>query len=635
MLYPKACSFISKPILALHSYLYGTVLLKYTYIYIHAYINTCFVLISVKRRLVWTDCKTGSVWSTPVLCILVLTVLFCDSQWDNAQAYVVLGLLELQSALKDKEHQRELRQNAYEYFTLARQSSSSCAVALNHLANQLSFRWIALSQYKCSVQDKSHIRITCPVAGISGVEQSASKAIVAGDTLRINKKFVLWVSEISEAVADGESGLSSVVTCDVPEELLSHVPVTENGDGVPLSPITSLELKQTNLVRTLASEAYRSTGVNQVKAESCYLIGRVHHQGGKVEMAARFYEQSKMLVLSVYGLGQLLMSEQNYQEAIDMFNVVLRTHPEDKDTQAFLAMTKCLMTGEILPMDKLKEVCTGFVWEADLWILQGRERLKIPAERSSALKCLENGLACCEAQQLLVDPNLLSNIAMLHHYSGSGGGGTGTGSGQLLSMKFMRRALKTAHVHNLHLNDPATLPPPSLNIKCVDNDVFYSWSAVICHVVIGDEVSDGVEESKSNGETPTLLSGRTRHIRAVVSEDSVCADLTSLFAAGHHVLLGGDVLCEIEEVGSGAFSGVSLVPLPVGTHVSLQHKVYHRNFNTETVTMVYDYARILEDSGKTLAAQELYAEILKLHPSFLECEFAFPTPANLSPLLPS
>ncbi len=52
----------------------------------------------------------------------------------------------------------------------------------------------------------------------------------------------------------------------------------------------------------------------------------------------------------------------------------------------------------------------------------------------------------------------------------------------------------------------------------------------------------------------------------------------------------------------------------------LRTKVSLNNFVDESITYCYNFARLLEDEGHTKAASEIYVELLKRHPSFMECE---------------
>ena len=54
-------------------------------------------------------------------------------------------------------------------------------------------------------------------------------------------------------------------------------------------------------------------------------------------------------------------------------------------------------------------------------------------------------------------------------------------------------------------------------------------------------------------------------------------------------------------------------------NLSFAKKAPGINFNEKTATLCYDYAVILEENGNTNAAVEVYQELLKMHPGYIEC----------------
>jgi hypothetical protein len=57
--------------------------------------------------------------------------------------------------------------------------------------------------------------------------------------------------------------------------------------------------------------------------------------------------------------------------------------------------------------------------------------------------------------------------------------------------------------------------------------------------------------------------------------------------------------------------------------LSVKRKIPGSNFSDSSITTSYNYARILEDLGQTNAAKEVYVQLLKQHPSFIDCEWRF------------
>lgn len=97
---------------------------------------------------------------------------------------------------------------------------------------------------------------------------------------------------------------------------------------------------------------------------------------------------------------------------------------------------------------------------------------------------------------------------------------------------------------------------------------------------------------------------------------------TTVLSIGDEVLLD-TVKHTVESVEATSFQCSSPVDLkvvyPGRQQFSLRLKETLDNFTDETLTFSYNLARILEDSGSSRSAMELYVELLKTHPSFIEC----------------
>ena len=106
-----------------------------------------------------------------------------------------------------------------------------------------------------------------------------------------------------------------------------------------------------------------------------------------------------------------------------------------------------------------------------------------------------------------------------------------------------------------------------------------------------------------------------------VSDHSI--DLTKVLAAGFEIRLN-DVRLVVRSITASTVQCLNgVVPvnsLEEGALLALRVKKSLHNFNDSTVTYCYNFARLLEDSGSTNAAAEVYVGLLKRHPSFIECK---------------
>jgi hypothetical protein len=62
------------------------------------------------------------------------------------------------------------------------------------------------------------------------------------------------------------------------------------------------------------------------------------------------------------------------------------------------------------------------------------------------------------------------------------------------------------------------------------------------------------------------------------------------------------------------------LPRGDGNALELSVKVALNNVVDESLTYCFNFARLLEDEGHTAAATEVYVELLKRHPSYMECK---------------
>ncbi|VIO92177.1 TPR Domain containing protein [Brugia malayi] len=99
--------------------------------------------------------------------------------------------------------------------------------------------------------------------------------------------------------------------------------------------------KELDRVEHLAWHAFQITDNEAMRAESCYQLARSFHQRGNFEKAFQHYYQSTQFatanfVLPYFGLGQMYICREDYDNAIQCFEKVLKACPTNYDTLKIL-----------------------------------------------------------------------------------------------------------------------------------------------------------------------------------------------------------------------------------------------------------------------------------------------------------
>lgn len=610
----------------------------------------------------------------------------------NADVLVLLALLEQVSAQKDRSKRLECRAHAYEYCLLAREmetSTPSTMMAQNHMANHYFHTWKILIK---GGDSPGTVRMLIRDQWTVELEGDGKEVdIRANDPFKINSALFT----VKKVVALGSSSSLTGTTERTLISLSGKkgIDIALVGLSSDSSSFLKVEVKQYGLVQTLAADVVKKSTVNAVKAESIYIIGRLFHAQNNIASAMEYYKVAYRicpeLSLAVFGHAQIMLSKQELGLALELFEKVLLQHPDDRDTQAYVMLVKALHRRESSSLEKVREVATGFLHEVDLWLLQGQLRQTSPAEYASALRCYTHALECMEQQAadsgdgsrpggafLAETPRVLSNIAVLHHSLGrltmglefcrralvaqqqlcdfeekdaaaavtAGGGGDETALAVSASPATTATASAAASVA------PKVVNPIFKNQQF--EGVFYSWSESLCSVK-PDWTAAGWESTaaeKQNG-TPASAMICTFEMCNADGTDAE-TDIMSLVFPGCELLLQN--CSEGEEESPVLHLVVSLTPRGFTTrsHVhrtlltsaaernngatiilSVKKKIPGSNFSDSSITMSYNYARMLEDFGNTDAAKEVYVQLLKQHPSFIDCECLLTSSAlTISPL---
>lgn len=476
------------------------------------------------------------------------------------QALVMLSLLEQVYAQKDKIKRIEHRNNAYEYSILASAIDPACSNALNQVANHLFYTWQVLSCDNCDLRSESSIQL------------SLHHAVHVGDSIRINRSTDLVYMITAVNAIDDE-----------------HVEVTLNA-SIPagIMQITELETMEYSKVTKLAKDALANSNVAGTRSDSYYILGRVCYAQRNVTSAFQYYRKSidenPDMMVAWFGMAEIYLSQGDRSSALESFERVLSKNHDDKDTQAYVYLLRGLQKKEMTRIDKIREVATGFKYEADLWLVQGQLRQKDPSEFATALKCYVNALDCIEAKQLTASSVILSNVSVLHHSLGHID----------QALEFCKKALTAVEAEIVASSDVRDIPVNPVFRSSDLVDVFYTWSSAIAT--------------------------QQEELGTFTFDDA--SDSIDAYSIGDDVLIN-DMIYAITSIDTinRVITASSPIAMLTPTHAAcvMRRKVLGHNFCDSYITLCYNYARILEDTGAVNAASEVYIQLLKLHPCFIEC----------------
>jgi tetratricopeptide (TPR) repeat protein len=436
----------------------------------------------------------------------------------NADVLVLLALLEQVAAQKDKSKRTECRAHAYEYCLLAtamETSVPSTMMAMNQMANHCFHTWKLVVKGGESLIDgidsgNAHV----VVVGAWQIELELSRSDFKELFLQANDPIKVGSAVFSVNTLTSLEPLPLTSTSDVRERILIALvgksPLEEQLIGLSSkeNSFLKVEVKEFGRVFSLATEVYKKTTVNAVKAESIYILGRIYHAQNNIAPAIEYYKEAYRfcpdLALAIFGHAQIMLSKQELGIALELFEKVQTLHPDDRDTQAYVMLVRALYKRESSSLEKVREVASGFAHEVDLWLLQGQLRQTTPTEYSSALRCYTSVLECMErqnrydnpGQKCVEDPRVLSNMAVLHHSLGR----------LTIALDFCRRSLIAQQqftdigeaAGDIEPRTTTTTNPVFKNQQF--EGVFYSWSDAIC-IVQPDWTASGWEVVDKEKET--------------------------------------------------------------------------------------------------------------------------------------
>ena len=482
-----------------------------------------------------------------------------ESAPNDLNGLLTMGLFKRMEASRDRDHhkRRKHRMDAFDFFSVAHDR-----VASENLDTEC---YIALTQIA------NHEFFAWKIVDESAEVTNDFKTVVVDG---VGHEFD--AEPIPPLKVDGRNNVKAISVREEGDKTFIHVSEDDReyfrGRKSKVVEVDKKSYKEVKEACTIAAKK----GSEQVKAESFYVLGRLFHATNQLTMAEKCYKKviknpSIKMSLASFGLGQLYLGQEKHEEALKKFEDVAKVAPEDKDTMAYIILVKSLLHQTVVNYDKVRDAAVGFPYELDLWLLQAQNRFQSGAEFQNALRCYENALKCGVDGGITdeLKYSVFANMAILYHNVGNIKKAT-TFARQALDREYIDEDANPVFTHG-------------------ENNIFFTYSDTAGSVKATD--TEGMFDFGSN-----------------------VGDLK----AGDDLLLD-DVLHKVESISGKTVTTKCPLSFPVGKSMALRIKIPRRNFNDKTLMRCYNYARILEDQGCSMAAREIYNEILSSHPQFTEC----------------
>ncbi|EED94926.1 hypothetical protein THAPSDRAFT_268346 [Thalassiosira pseudonana CCMP1335] len=177
--------------------------------------------------------------------------------------------------------------------------------------------------------------------------------------------------------------------------------------------------KDYDRVLSLAKGAYNATNIPEMQAESLYMLARVYHARGEMELANKFYDKackhSPELSPARFGLAQTLIWDEAYDEAAAHLRLLLGTCSNATDALAALGLLE-VKGGK----DRreafiyLKKAIDLDPFNADLVLIEALALQQNESDYLLSLDRYRKAVRLLEAQQKIVPADVLTNMGALH-----------------------------------------------------------------------------------------------------------------------------------------------------------------------------------------------------------------------------
>lgn len=414
--------------------------------------------------------------------------------------------------------------------------------------------------------------------------------------------------------------------------------------------------KDYDRVIALAKGAYSSTSVREIQAESLFFLARVYHVREEYENALKFYEKACKLAPGLcparYGLAQVLIMQEKYDDAMAHLKLVIGTSNKATDALALLGLLEVKNNETIQDgLVHLRKAIDLDPLSPELIILEALALQQHQSNYTKALDRYKKAVELMKRRGRKISHEIFTNIGVLCHET-----------------KAFDEALENYTLAFDALDEDGSSKEVSMecdfieggNIVLKPNELFYGFADTNVTVEVqapekpleeaptdkpadetdtgkaisgepadaglGDvDKADSTEKDASdanNGEgaeTPKEASPKT--VVRVVGN----ADISSLAVkVGDHIRIGDFFESEVASIESKeGFIFITLNEEWKATNepekaLKLYVKRGNKRLNKpEAISIAFNLARLHEAVGRTLAAIEIHKAIVKRNPAYV------------------
>lgn len=395
------------------------------------------------------------------------------------------------------------------------------------------------------------------------------------------------IFEIGEVVASVVA-----ITCSLSGDLLV-ADVTLSSVLLLTSENVTVKVTKASKVSQLAVGALNLSNNGSVRSESLYLLGKVRHLRGDLEVAFDFYrnalKEDPNMILAQFEAARILFSRKDFMSAFDLFSIILKKYPEDRDTQGFLMLISSILHREVYSVEKIKDQ-SKFQFVLDLWLIQAYNRHHDFNEYQAAIKCYHSAIETASSSGNQLPATSLVNLSVLYHAIGK----------LKLSLNYLQQAICIIRGDNAGFTAANNgISEATFNLVSEDFDGFlYTWQLFSIVPTSIELQGNTITLYFDSGEISQIISSND-----ILRINGIIVSVQS--ATSNYLRLHGPLVHLIKEQDS----------------FSVERKLCYLKHFDEIPLLLFNYSRILEDCGKYVAALELYNYLISKNPGFLECIF--------------
>ena len=360
--------------------------------------------------------------------------------------------------------------------------------------------------------------------------------------------------------------------------------------------------KDYDRVIALAKGALSSTTVQGIQAESLYILARVHHVRDEMEKAHTFYERACNLAPDLsparFGLAQTLIWDETYDEAAGHLQLVVGKSPSATDAHATLGLLG-VKSGKDRKgaFSNIKKAIDLDPANADLVLLEALALQQQESDYPLALERYQKAVELMDTQGESPPWTVLTNMGVLCHETKKHDEASSCYEKAMVALEKDADAAVKASLENEH---------DSIHHK--DNHLFWEYldTGVVCTQILSDESKStwALEEECSH-----IKVGDHVQLGDVFSSEIEEINGTELKLKDKHVSSASE---EANEEGEGDKEE------PVNPKMKLAVKRTNGRLGIySAISIAFNFARLHEAAGRTVAAVELHKAIVKRHPSYV------------------